>query len=84
MTDDDSPNPFGDLPPEQLLTVLVRRLRHVEEALKAVRGLVPTAFEEGFRRANPDPEEPWLADWLMSDSKQALEAIFPRRPPPES
>ncbi len=84
MTDDPTPNPFGDLPPEQLLTVMVKRLRHVEEALSAVRGLVPKAFEEGFRRGNPKPEEPWLADWLVSDTKQELEAVFPRRPAPGS
>lgn len=69
------------LPAEQLLARVVHRLRHVEETVAALRGLVPKAFAEGFQRRAPDQDEPWLADWLTSDAKQELEALVPRRAP---
>ena len=65
--------------PEVLLAAVVRRLRDTEESLDVLRKLVTDAFIEGFRSRQPDQEEPWLADWIVSESKQRLEAIFPRR-----
>ena len=51
----------------------------------ALKELVPRAFEEGFKRRLPDTEEPWLIDWLQSDTKRALEPLLSgaRRPEPE-
>ena len=66
------------------------RIKHAVGALQrlafALKELVPRAFEEGFRRRIPDTEEPWLVDWLQSDSKRALEPLVrgapaPRTPP---
>lgn len=55
------------------------RARHAMGALQrlafALKELVPRAFEEGFKRRVPDVEEPWLVDWLQSESKRALEPI---------
>lgn len=55
------------------------RARHAIGALQrlafALKELVPRAFEEGFKRRVPDVEEPWLVDWLQSESKRALEPI---------
>ena len=59
---------------ERLLT-LAEHMRHVIVALK---DLVPKAFEEGFRRRAPDQEEPWLVDWLQSETKQRLETLVPK------
>lgn len=51
----------------------------------ALKELVPKAFEEGFRRRLPETEEPWLIDWLQSDTKRALEPLLSgaRRPEPQ-
>lgn len=55
------------------------RARHAIAALQrlafALKELVPRAFEEGFKRRVPEREEPWLVDWLQSDSKRALEPL---------
>lgn len=56
------------------------RARHAVGALQrlafALKELVPRAFEEGFNRRVPDAVEPWLLDWLQSDSKRALEPLL--------
>lgn len=56
------------------------RARHGLVALQrlvfALKELVPKAFEEGFQRRLPEHEEPWLIDWLQSDSKRALEPLL--------
>jgi len=56
------------------------RARHAIAALQrlafALKELVPRAFEEGFNRRAPDAIEPWLVDWLQSDSKRALEPLL--------
>jgi hypothetical protein len=82
---DDAPAPLEAveahlrrLPPEQLLAGLAHRLRHAEETVAALRGLVPKAFAEGFARRAPDAGEPWLIDWLTSQAKRELEALVPR------
>jgi hypothetical protein len=64
------------------------RAMHAVSALQrltfALKELVPRAFEEGFKRRVPDTEEPWLIDWLQSDTKRALEPLLAgRRPDPE-
>ena len=52
------------------------RMKHAVGALQrlafALKELVPRAFEEGFKRRVPDTEEPWLVDWLQSETKQRL------------
>ena len=62
------------------------RLLHLAESMRHVivmlKDLVPKAFEEGFRRRLPDQEEPWLVDWLQSDTKLRLETLMPRPPGP--
>lgn len=59
------------------------RAQHAVAALQrltfALKELVPRAFEEGFKRRLPDQEEPWLVDWLMSDTKRALEPLLAGR-----
>ena len=56
------------------------RERHARAALQrlafALKELVPRAFEEGFKRRVPDTDEPWLIDWLQSESKRALEPML--------
>lgn len=56
------------------------RERHARAALLrlafALKELVPRAFEEGFKRRVPDTDEPWLIDWLQSESKRALEPLL--------
>lgn len=56
------------------------RARHAIGALQrlafALKELVPRAFEEGFNRRVPDAVEPWLVDWLQSDSKRALDPLL--------
>jgi len=63
------------------------RLRHAVGVLQrlafALKELVPRAFEEGFNRRVPAAIEPWLLDWLQSDSKRALEPLLRGGPPPE-
>ena len=58
------------------------RMKHAVGALQrlafALKELVPRAFEEGFRRRIPDTEEPWLVDWLQSETKQRLETLVPK------
>ena len=94
MTNDDGAPP-SRLPPgiakalashpiEDVLATVLLRLRHVEEAVVALRSLVPEAFKEGFARRIPDSEEPWLADWLTSDTRVQLEALVPPPKPPGS
>lgn len=55
------------------------RARHTIAALQrlafALKELVPRAFEEGFKARVPDGDEPWLIDWLQSESKRALEPM---------
>ena len=63
---------------ERLRTVKAERdqareaLGHAGRALDALRKLVSRAFEEGFRARQPDVDEPWLVDWLQSESKREL------------
>jgi hypothetical protein len=54
----------------------------MQRLIVALRELVPKAFEEGFRKRNPEVEEPWLIDWLSSETKRALDPLFGRREPP--
>ena len=56
----------------------VRALEHLLPLLQHLRVLVGHAFEEGFRAGHPDPEEPWLVDWLQSRSKATLERLMAR------
>lgn len=71
------------------LEARLSRAMHAVGALQrltyALKELVPRAFEEGFKRRVPDTEEPWLIDWLQSDTKRALEPLLSgtRRPEPE-
>lgn len=65
-------------PVEEVLAMVLMRQRHLEEAVKRLRGLVPEAFKEGFAMRNPDTVEPWLADWVTSDTKATLEGLFER------
>ena len=74
----------GDEDPDARLRRLeaeLDRARHAVAALQrlafALKELVPRAFEEGFRRRVPEREEPWLIDWLASESKRALEPLLP-------
>lgn len=75
-------------PVEDVLATVLMRLRHLEEALVELRTLVPEAFKEGFASRVPDTQEPWLADWLTSETRGRLEALIPpqrpaaRTPPP--
>ena len=48
----------------------------MQRLVVALRELVPKAFEEGFRKRNPEVDEPWLIDWLGSDTKRILEPLF--------
>jgi len=66
------------------------RARHAVAAFQrlafALKELVPRAFEEGFKARVPTTEEPWLIDWLQSESKRALEPMLrggALHPPPE-
>lgn len=71
------------------LEARLSRAMHAVGALQrltfALKELVPKAFEEGFRRRLPETEEPWLIDWLQSDTKRALEPLVSgaRRSEPE-
>ncbi len=69
----------GDTRVAQLEAELDRE-RHTRAALQrlafALNELVPRAFEEGFKRRVPDTDEPWLIDWLQSESKRALEPML--------
>lgn len=60
------------------------RERHARQALARLvillREMVPGAFQEGFRMRQPEVEEPWLLDWLQSETKAALDPLF--GPPP--
>lgn len=49
---------------------------HLHELLREVRGLVGTAFAEGFSARAPDTDEPWLVDWLQSKTKSRLGELF--------
>jgi len=64
----------------QALETELDRARHAVIALQrlafALKELVPRAFEEGFKRRLPDSDEPWLIDWLQSESKRALEPML--------
>jgi hypothetical protein len=51
---------------------------HLHELVQTLRRLVGDAFEEGFRARAPDTEEPWLVDWLQSQSKARLAEHFAR------
>jgi len=56
------------------------RAAHAFQAIKRLamlmRELVPRAFEEGFKRRVPDVEEPWLVDWLQSETKRIYDAVI--------
>lgn len=77
---------LGGLSREELEARLSRAM-HALGALQrltfALKELVPKAFEEGFRRRLPETEEPWLIDWLQSDTKRALEPLLAGRKPEE-
>lgn len=68
------------------LRLRLSRALHALGALQrlsfALKELVPRAFEEGFRRRVPDQEEPWLIDWLQSESRRALEPLLAGAPGP--
>ena len=92
--DHDDQGPPSRLPPgiakalanhpiEDVLATVLMRLRHVEEAVVALRSLVPEAFKEGFARRLPGSDEPWLADWLTSETRVQLEALVPPSKPPK-
>lgn len=53
-------------------------LLHLQHLVTVLDQLVPKAFEEGFRRRQPEQEEPWLIDWLGSDTRAELHRILPR------
>lgn len=57
---------------------LLQMAEHMRHVLVELKSLVPKAFEEGFKRRVPDTEEPWLVDWLQSDTKARLETIAPK------
>lgn len=62
----------------------VQLAEHMRHVIVALKDLVPKAFEEGFRLRVPDTEEPWLIDWLQSETKRRLDVVMPRPPrPPE-
>jgi len=73
-----------DLGSDEEVRAKYTRLLHLAESMRhvllQVKDLVPKAFEEGFRRRAPDQEEPWLVDWLQSDTKRRLETLMPRPP----
>ena len=48
-----------------------QRVRELEAELDRARHAVA-----GFKRRLPDSEEPWLIDWLQSESKRALEPML--------
>ncbi|MBL8785434.1 MAG: hypothetical protein JNJ59_11065 [Deltaproteobacteria bacterium] len=56
------------------------RAAHAFQAIKRLamlmRELVPRAFEEGFRLRAPEVEEPWLVDWLQSETKRIYDAVI--------
>jgi len=56
------------------------RAAHAFQAIKRLamlmRELVPRAFEEGFRLRSPEVEEPWLVDWLQSETKRIYDAVI--------
>ena len=53
-------------------------LVHLQHLVTVLDQLVPKAFEEGFRRRHPEQEEPWLVDWLASETRAELHRILPR------
>jgi hypothetical protein len=57
---------------------------HLRELVQTLRRMVGDAFEEGFRARVPDTEEPWLVDWLQSQSKSRLADYFERPRTPEA
>lgn len=67
------------LSPDELRERLIRAM-HAIGALQrlsfALKELVPKAFEEGFRSRLPAVEEPWLIDWLYSESRRALDPLL--------
>ena len=60
---------------EQRLSQAMHAVGALQRLAFALKELVPKAFEEGFKRRVPDAEEPWLIDWLQSESKRALEPL---------
>lgn len=84
------PRDAASLGSDEEVRAKYQRLLHLAESMRHVllqlKDLVPKAFEEGFRRRAPEQEEPWLIDWLQSDTKRRLEALMPRPPggPPAS
>jgi len=64
---------------EQRLSRAMHALGAMQRLSFALKELVPRAFEEGFKRRVPDAEEPWLIDWLQSDTKRALEPLLAGR-----
>ncbi len=57
---------------------------NLRELVQTLRRMVGEAFEEGFRARVPDAEEPWLVDWLQSQSKLRLGEFFERPRGPEA
>lgn len=86
MSDDAADGSPSDLVTTARIAALeaeLDRMKHAVGALQrlafALKELVPRAFEEGFKRRVPDTDEPWLVDWLQSESKRALEPLLPSR-----
>jgi len=86
MSEGHSNGAHGDFLSDLDRDAMHARLDRAEHALLAMqrlvvalRELVPRAFEEGFRKRNPEIEEPWLVDWLGSDTKRVLEPLFGSR-----
>jgi hypothetical protein len=63
---------------QQRTSALEHENQHLRELVQTLRRLVGTAFEEGFRARVPDSDEPWLVDWLQSQSKARLGELFER------
>ena len=76
----DSPPTAKDDPAEleARLAKAAGLLVHLQHLVTVLDQLVPKAFEEGFRRRSPEEEEPWLVDWLGSETRAELHRILPR------
>lgn len=61
---------------QQRLAALEHEQTHLLELIGSLKSLVGDAFAEGFRVRLPDQEEPYLIDWLQSQSKAQLAELF--------
>jgi len=61
---------------QQRVSTLEHEQTHLLELIGSLKGLVGDAFAEGFRMRLPDLEEPYLIDWLQSQSKSRLADLY--------